>query len=136
MKNKRICFSKIMAAIAFVIAMTTMGCKKEKNEGSQQPNIVGSWSHVRQVSTFRNILTDLGINADGSGNEYILSITTGSSTPISDLDFKWTTENNNLLKLQFVDGTSETYTYTLDPEAKLLTLESESGDSKEYIRME
>jgi len=121
--------------MVLLVALCATGCKKDKKEPENKlPTVVGTWSHVRPIGSFRNILTEIQLKADGSGNEFILNITTGSSNTISDLNFKWTVESSTVLSLKFDDGSVEKYDYVLNAEETRLTLTSESGDSKEYIR--
>jgi len=123
--------------LVLMFTLTIVSCKKdkvEKKEEEKRPSIVGAWANVTPVGSFRNILTNIEFKENGTGNEYVVSITNFSSTEISDLDFSWTEEKNNTINLTFEDGLVEKYTYTLDVENNLLVLISESGNSKEYFK--
>lgn len=124
-------------AIVFIVmvVITATGCKKKDNSpGENKPSLVAVWSHLAPVGSFRNNVTLLNLKADGSGNESISSITNFSSTIISDEDLQWSSEQDNILKLQFSTGTTELYTYKFGDEGALLILTSASGVTREYMR--
>lgn len=55
----------------------------------------------------------------------------------SDEEFKWTTENDKVLKLQFETEAPVVYNYVLmEGELPTLTLTSEYGDEVEYYKSE
>lgn len=133
MKNQVLLLRKIMTILFFIIALTGVGCKKDKPAEIKLPTIVGTWANVGPPGSYRTIVNNIEFKADGSGNEYIYSVTTSSTTDISDLNFKWTVENNNRVTLKFEDGTVEKYNYVIKKVENLfLTLTSESGKSMEY----
>lgn len=119
----------------FMTTIFLTGCKKDQAKEKNNPSIVGTWSNVTQVGSFRNTLTEYALKADGNGNELVMTITTGSSTIVSDEDFKWSSVDPDLLKLTFATGTAD-FTYTLSADAQTLTLTAANGNSKDYFRQD
>jgi predicted RNase H-like nuclease (RuvC/YqgF family) len=89
------------------------------------------WAH------FTNILTQLDLNANGSGKETITNITTFSSTITSEKDLSWKTQGDAELILQPEGQSEEKYNFTLDEENNMLTLtESTTGFTTEFFKNE
>lgn len=123
-------------SIILLIAVTTTSCKKE-SLSTNRADLAGSWSHVQQVGSFTNILTQLDLNANGSGKETITNITTFSSTITSEKDLSWKTQGDAELILQPEDQSEEKYNFTLDEENNMLTLtESTTGFTTEFFKNE
>ena len=87
-------------------------------------------------STYRSTITEYNLKANGVGNEIIAVVAGSTYTVTSEEDLKWTTENENILKLQFGSAPAELYTYVLDEEKGSLKLTSASGTVKEYFKDE
>lgn len=136
--EKMSCYKKIIKTLFLILSLAILAtsCKKEKINPNVDPSIVGTWSNVRPIGSFRNIVTQLELKEDGTGNEFINNITTSSSTITSDENLTWKTENNNVLKIVFNDGDSEVYTYVINTAEETLTLTNTSGDSKEFFKLE
>jgi hypothetical protein len=123
-------------SIILLIAVTTTSCKKE-SLSTNRADLAGSWSHVQQVGSFTNILTQLDLNANGSGKETITNITTFSSTITSEKDLSWKTQGDAELILQPEGQSEEKYNFTLDEENNMLTLtESTTGFTTEFFKNE
>ena len=123
-------------SIILLIAVTTTSCKKE-SLSTNRADLAGSWSHVQQVGSFTNILTQLDLNANGSGKETITNITTFSSTITSEKDLTWKTQGDTELILQPEGQSEEKYNFTLDEENNMLTLtESTTGFTTEFFKNE
>ena len=123
-------------SIILLIAVTTTSCKKE-SLSTNRADLAGSWSHVQQVGSFTNILTQLDLNANGSGKETITNITTFSSTITSEKDLTWKTQGDTELILQPECQSEEKYNFTLDEENNMLTLtESTTGFTTEFFKNE
>ena len=123
-------------SIILLIAVTTTSCKKE-SLSTNRADLAGSWSHVQQVGSFTNILTQLDLNANGSGKETITNITTFSSTITSEKDLTWKTQGDTELILQPEGQSEEKYNFTLDVENNMLTLtESTTGFTTEFFKNE
>jgi hypothetical protein len=122
--------------IILLMAVTTTSCKKE-SLSTNRTDLAGSWSHVQQVGSFTNILTQLDLNANGSGKETITNITTFSSTITSEKDLTWKTQGDTELILQPEGQSEEKYNFTLDEENNMLTLsESTTGFTTEFFKNE
>lgn len=133
MKNQVLLSRKTITILFFIVALTGIGCKKDKPAEIKLPTIVGAWANVGAPGSYRTIVNNIEFKADGSGNEYIYSVTTSSTTDISDLNFKWTVENDNRVTLKFEDGNVEKFNYVIrEAESLFLTMTSESGKSMEY----
>ena len=123
-------------SIILLIAVTTTSCKKE-SLSTNRADLAGSWSHVQQVGSFTNILTQLDLNANGSGKETITNITTFSSTITTKKDLTWKTQGDTELILQPEGQSEEKYNFTLDEENNMLTLtESTTGFTTEFFKNE
>jgi hypothetical protein len=132
-KMKKTLIKKFTAFCIVLLLAATTGCKKD----NIQPNLTGTWSHVQQIGSFRNVLTQLDLNADGSGKETITNITTSSSTITSERFFTWETQNNTDLILQESGQSEEKFTFTLDEAQRELTLtDSVTGFSRLYFKNE
>lgn len=133
---KTILLKKLSALCLVIVLAFTTSCKKEPIPAINQ-DLTGTWSHVQQVGSFRNILTQLDLNADGSGKETITNITTSSSTITSERFFTWETQNNTDLILQESGQSEEKFTFTLDEAQRELTLtDSITGFSRLYFKNE
>jgi hypothetical protein len=122
--------------IILLIAVSTTSCKKE-SLSTNRADLTGSWSHVQPVGSFTNILTQLDLNANGSGKETITNITTFSSTITSEKDLTWKTQGDAGLILQPEGEREEKYNFTLDEENNKLNLtESTTGFTTEYFKNE
>lgn len=131
--KKQSFFPKYLAIAFLAIAAVFTGCKKESIHSAQDDRLEGIWSHNRSISPSFNILTQLELNEDGSGTESVFTITTsGGDTPVTS-ELSWSTESNSKLILDMEDGTTEIYTYELQPSQQKLILTSESGASREFF---
>lgn len=135
MKKSNI-FKKIIAAAIIISATFLSGCKKEKIQTNIDAQIAGVWSHTSFISPSSSILTQLEFRADGTGSESVFRISTFNSSDPTVTDFKWTSENNNILKQEFEDGTVEESTYSLLPVENKLTITSASGNILEFFKTE
>lgn len=134
MTKQEIPLKKIVILFFCVFAFTLGGCKKEKQEEKAVQNLIGVWVNVTFNSTYRSTITEYDLKANGVGNE-IIAVAAGSTyTVTSDENFKWTTENEKMLKLQFGSDPEELYGYVLDKEKGSLTLTSASGTVREYLK--
>lgn len=119
-----------------LMAVSFTGCKKEKLSDNRT-DLTGSWSHVQPVGSFSNILTQLDLNANGSGKETITNITTFSSTITSERDLSWKTEGESTLVLHPEGQDEEKYTFTLNEANKELSLkEISTGFTTAYFKNE
>lgn len=133
---KKTLIKKIAAFCIVLLLAVTTSCKKESVPAINQ-DLTGTWSHVQQIGSFRNILTQLDLNADGSGKETITNITTSSSTITSERIFTWETQSNTELILQDSGQSEEKFTFTLDEAERELTLtDSITGFSRLYFKNE
>ncbi|MCC6582665.1 MAG: hypothetical protein IT271_03090 [Chitinophagales bacterium] len=122
--------------IILLMAVTTTSCKKE-SLSTNRADLAGSWSHVQPVGSFTNILTQLDLNANGSGKETVTNITTFSSTITSERDLSWKTQGDAELILQPEGQGEEKYTFTLDEENIELSLtEISTGFTTSYFKNE
>ncbi|RZL53036.1 MAG: hypothetical protein EOO93_21460 [Pedobacter sp.] len=134
MKKKLIISLKLIALMLLFLSVTT-GCKKDKKEeeAKNNPSLVGEWGHVRSLGTGRNQVTQITLNADGTGNEVIFNTSFSGATTISDENIKWLSEKD-VLKLIFKDGLVDEFQFALSKDAKTLTLTNKSGDAKEFFK--
>lgn len=123
------------ALSVFIFLLVLVACKKDKQEEAVKinPSLVGKWTHIRQLGPGRNQVTEITLNANGTGNELIFTTTLSSSTDNSDEAIKWATEKE-VLKLSFKDGQIDEYTYTITEDASTLKLISKSGSEKEFFK--
>ena len=127
-------FLRSASAVLLVISIFT-GCKKDKKEeeAKNNPSLVGEWGHVRSLGTGRNQVTQIMLNADGTGNEVIFNTSFSGATTISDENIKWLSEKD-VLKLIFKDGLVDEFQFALSKDSKTLTLTNKSGDAKEFFK--
>lgn len=110
-------------------------CKKDKIEEPTTPSLIGMWSHVRSTGTSRHTVTQLFFNEDRSGREIIISIIGSQNNATSNESFKWSTENDKVLKIQIL-GETETYQYTIKENEGLLQLTGANGDTRDFYKDE
>lgn len=134
MRKQRMHLTKIVILLFLVLTGTLVGCKKDKVEEKKNQNLIGVWVNVTFNSTYRSTITEYDFKANDIGNEIIAVVAGSTYTVTSDENFKWTTENEKVLKLQFGSDPAELYTYVLDEEEGSLTLTSASGTVKEYLK--
>jgi hypothetical protein len=124
---------KIAAFCIVLLLAATTSCKKD----NIQPNLAGTWSHVQQVGSFRDILTQIDLDADGNGKETVMSITTAATTTTSEINFSWTTLGDTELIIKPEGESEERYNFILDEVNKQLTLtQSSTGLTKVFFKNE
>lgn len=132
-KMKKTLIKKIAAFCIVLLLAATTSCKKD----NIQPNLTGSWSHVQAVGSFRDILTQIDLDADGNGKETVMSITTAATTTTSEINFSWTTQGDTELIIKPEGESEERYNFILDEVNKQLTLtQSSTGLTKVFFKNE
>ena len=129
---------KILGLFFLISVITLVSCKKDKEvEDLKKSSFIGVWTNVKRAGTYRDIITNITLRADRSG-KFLLINSTGSNQVIaSDEEFKWTTENDRVLKLQFETDAPVIFNYVfVEGELPSLTLTSEYGEEVEYYKSE
>lgn len=109
------------------------GCKKEKLNPNTDERLEGIWSHNNSITPSFNILTQLELNADGSGTESTFRITNFGGDIPDVATLKWSVSTDNKLTLTFDNGDAEVYTYELQADQSKLILTDASHVSREFF---
>lgn len=129
---------RILGLFLLLSVITLVSCKKDKEvEDLKKSSFIGVWTNVKRAGAYRDIVTNITLRADRTGNFLLINSTGSNQVIASDEEFKWTTENDKVLKLQFETEAPVVYNYVLmEGELPTLTLTSEYGDEVEYYKSE
>lgn len=124
-------FETTTALVLLFFILISFGCKKNK-EDVLEPSLVGFWGHVQETGRFSSKVTYLELKADGTGMEALMQNIGSSSTQVYEDALKWSTSGNSL-RIQFLDGEIVEYTFSVDPENRML-LTDVAGDTREFFK--